>query len=289
MSASPIARGLLIALTAQAIFTINDTCAKLLTAKYSVFQIISMQALVAGVMVISALLATGQFNLSSINSPRRLATRGLLAGVGALTNIYAFSVLPLADVYAIIFCTPLIVTAVSAPLLGERIDRARWIAVIIGFCGMVIMVRPGGSPLSLGHAAALLSACISACVVLLLRTIAGQEPRLMMVAAVVAAHFIVGLPVALFIGRLPDLVDLAIILLSGASMAAGQFLMVEALRLAPAATVAPIQYTKLVWGLIVGALLFGDQPKPHVLLGTAIVVATVLYLLRRAPPRRRDL
>lgn len=110
----------------------------------------------------------------------------------------------------------------------------------------------------------------------------------MMVAAVVAAHFVVGLPVALVIGRVPDPDDIGIVVLSGATMAFGQFLMVESLRLAPAATVAPMQYTKLVWGLIIGALLFSDRPKPHVLLGTAIVVASVLYILRRSPSRRTE-
>jgi drug/metabolite transporter (DMT)-like permease len=288
MNLSPVARGLLIAVTAQAVFTVNDTCAKLLTAKYSVFQVISMQALVGGGIVIAALLATGQFRISSINSPRRLAMRGLLAGFGALTNIYAFSQLPLADVYAIIFCAPLIVTALSAPLLGEHVGLRRWIAVMVGFCGMLVMVQPGVAPLSVGQGAALLSACISACVVLLLRSIASSEPRSMMVAAVVGAHFVVGLPVALAIGRVPDLPDIPLVILSGASLALGQFLMVESLRLAPAATVAPMQYTKLGWGVLIGFVLFADMPQQHVLLGTAIVVLSVVYIMWRSPAAKRD-
>lgn len=287
MSLAPVARGLMIAVTAQFVFTINDTCSKLLAAKYSVFQVLSMQALVGAGIIVAILASTAQLRFSSISSPRRLAMRGLLAAFGALTNIYAFSLLPLADVYAIVFCAPLIVTALSAPLLGEHVGLRRWIAVAIGFSGMFVMVQPGVAPFSIGHAAALLSAFISACVVLLLRSIASSEPRSMMVAVVVAAHFAVGLPIALVTGRLPDLPDIPVVVLAGGCLALGQFLMVESLRLAPAATVAPMQYTKLIWGLLIGYLLFADRPHVHVMTGAFIIMMSVFYIIKYSPKYTR--
>ena len=283
---SDTVRGIAFALVAQAIFTISDTCAKLLSAHYSVFQIISMQALVSGSIVVTVLAYTRQLSLDGIANPLRVLSRGLLAGVGALSNFYAFSRLPLADVYAIIFCAPLLVTAVSAPFLREHVGWHRWVAVTVGFGGMLTMVQPGVTPLTTGHLAAVVAAIVSTGVVLLLRSSAGQEPRSFMVAAVVVAHFIVGLPGTLYYGRIPAPRDLVIVLLGGSAMAAAQFMMVESLRLAPAATVAPIQYTKLIWGILIGIALFGDVPEPHVLLGTVIVVASVLYIVHSEKSRR---
>jgi len=245
-----------------------------------------MQAMVSGSIVALALVVSGQINRTVVRDWRGLALRGTLAATGALASFYAYSVLPLADVYAIIFCAPLMVTAFSAPLLGERVRGKEWIAIALGFCGVLIVIDPAGHTLSLGHAAALLCAFVSVAVTLLLRTSANQGSRFMLVGAVSLGHFLVGLPGFVMTARFPNAADLPVILLGGVAMASAQFLMVQSLRMAPAALVAPAQYLKLVWGLIFGLAIFEDQPRMHMLLGAAVVIVSVLYLLERSRSRR---
>ncbi len=279
---SPVLRGVLVGIAAQSVFSVHDACAKWLTQSYSVFQVISMQAMVSGTLVALALILSGQAKRTAIRDPRGLALRGTLAATGALASFYAYTVLPLADVYAIIFCAPLMVTAVSAPLLGERVKGKEWLAIAAGFCGVLIVINPAGQALSLGHAAALVCAFVSVAVTLLLCSSANQGSRFMLVGAVSVGHFLVGLPGFMLSARPPAAGDLPVIILGGAAMAGAQFLMVQSLRMAPAALVAPAQYLKLVWGLIFGFLVFGDYPKLHMLAGAAIVILSVLYLLGRS-------
>ena len=282
MSKSLVLRGALVGIAAQSVFSIHDACAKWLTGGYSVFQVISMQATVSGSIVVLALIMSGQANPAAIQDARGLALRGTLAAAGALASFYAYSVLPLADVYAIIFCAPLMVTAVSAPLQGERVRGREWIAIALGFCGVLIVINPGGNALSFGHAAALVCAFVSVAVTLLLRSSANQGSRFMLVGVVSLGHFIVGLPGFLITARPLIAADVPVIVLGGAAMAAAQFMMVQALRTAPAALVAPAQYLKLVWGLIFGLLIFGDKPQLHMLIGATIVIMSVLYLIWRS-------
>lgn len=277
-----ILRGALLGIAAQSTFSVHDVCAKWLTGSYSVFQVISMQAVISGSIVAVVLCLTGQMSRKAIRDPRGLALRGLLAATGALASFYAYTVLPLADVYAVLFCAPLMVTAVSAPLLGERVQKKDWIAIAIGFCGVLIVIRPGGSEFSMGHLAALLCAGVSVGVTLLLRSSANQGSRFMLVGAVSLGHFLVGLPGMVLTFRAIAPVDLPVIALGGMAMASAQFLMVQALRMAPAALVAPAQYLKLVWGLIFGFVIFGDLPKAHMLVGASVVIGSVLYLLNRS-------
>jgi drug/metabolite transporter (DMT)-like permease len=279
---SLVLRGVLVGISAQSVFSIHDTCAKWLTQSYSVFQVISMQAMVSGTLVALALILSGQAKRTAIRDPRGLALRGTLAATGALASFYAYTVLPLADVYAIIFCAPLMVTAVSAPLLGERVKGREWLAIAAGFCGVLIVINPAGQALSLGHGAALVCAFVSVAVTLLLRSSANQGSRFMLVGAVSVGHFLVGLPGLMLTARPPAASDLPVIILGGAAMAGAQFLMVQSLRMAPAALVAPAQYLKLVWGLVFGFLVFGDYPKVHMLAGAAIVILSALYLLGRS-------
>jgi drug/metabolite transporter (DMT)-like permease len=281
-----VLRGALVGIAAQSVFSLHDACAKWLTGSYSVFQVISMQATVSGSIVVLALIMSGQVNRTAVHDARGLALRGTLAATGALASFYAYSVLPLADVYAIIFCAPLMVTAVSAPLLGERVRGGEWIAIALGFCGVLTVINPGGNALSFGHAAALICAFVSVAVTLLLRSSANQGSRLMLVGAVSLGHLLVGLPGFLITAKPLVAGDVPVILVGGAAMAAAQFMMVQALRTAPAALVAPAQYLKLVWGLIFGLLIFGDEPQLHMLTGAAIVIMSALYLIWRSRIRK---
>jgi drug/metabolite transporter (DMT)-like permease len=221
--------------------------------------------------------------------PKLVVARGLLGGLGAVFGFFAFSVLPLADVYAIAFCTPVVVTIASIPLLGERVGAHRWAAVLAGFLGILIMVRPGFDALSLGHLAALGMVGAGTGGVLILRTISREEERGVMVAAVMLGLLVVSLPACLLVARAPAWTDIGLVALSGLMMGSAQFLIVEALRQVPAASIAPMQYTMLVWALIYGLLVFGDPVEAHVLAGAVVVIASSLYIMHRERMRGRTL
>ncbi|UVF19540.1 DMT family transporter [Microvirga terrae] len=283
--------GVLFAIAANGLFATSDTLVKLLSLRYPIFQIIAMQAGVACIVVGIVIWRDKACRLSAVRNPKMLIGRGFLAGIGTVSGFYAFSLLPLADVYAITFGSPLVVTVAAAWLLGERTGPARWGAILVGFSGILIMVQPGYTALSLGHLAAFLNVFVGAGVILIMRTIGSQENRAIMVAAVMAGQLTASLP-GMYLSHAPAWSDLGLVTLSGFVMVSAQFLMLEALRRAPASSVAPMQYTKLVWALPIGLFVFGDEPKPHVLAGAFVVIGSVLYLLahgRRAENRMAQL
>ena len=270
--------GVLFAIAANGLFATSDTLVKLLSLHYPIFQIIAMQASVACIVVGVVIWRDKAYRLSTIRNPKMLIGRGFLAGVGTVSGFYAFSLLPLADVYSITFGSPLVVTVAAAWLLGERTPPARWAAILVGFSGILIMVQPGYAALSLGHLTAFLNVFVGAGVILIMRTIGSQENRAVMVAAVMAGQLTASLP-GLFLSHAPEWGDAGLVIVAGLVMVSAQFLMIEALRRAPASSVAPMQYTKLIWAIPVGLFVFGDEPKLHVLAGALVVIGSVLYLL----------
>ena len=280
------AKGVLLALLGFFLFATSDAVVKLLTARYSVLQLIPVHVAFAALPLLVSTVRAGDLGVLRPRHPGLVALRGLLAGAGTVLNFYAFSTLPLADVYAIIFGVPVVVAVLAVPVLGERADPHRWAAVLAGFAGVLVMVRPWAEALSLGHLAALASVFTGACVTLILRRIGREERGAAVVLAVVLGLLAVSLPAAaLQAARPPALADVGLLAVSGTLMGTAQFVMLHAFRAAPASSVAPMQYTMMVWALLYGLLLFGDPARAHVLAGAGIVVASSLYLMHRE--RRR--
>lgn len=187
----------------------------------------------------------------------------------------------MADVYAIAFCTPLLVTLLSIPILGESVGLRRWSAVVAGFIGVLVMVRPGFTTLAMGHLAALATAFTGAGTVLIMRRLRGAESPSVMVASVMVGLLAVSLPVLPFVFRMPTASDLALCAASGLMMGCAQFCILRALSLASAATVAPMQYSMMLWAVVYGLVVFGQPVSPYVLAGAAIVVMSSLYTMNR--------
>jgi drug/metabolite transporter (DMT)-like permease len=275
------ALGLGFSMLAYFLFASSDAIVKLLVQRYSVFQLIPFQVCFALIPVLGTMLATGGLRAPRRKNLRLLAVRALLAGVGTVIGIYAFSQLPMADVYAIAFCTPLLVTLLSIPILGERVGLRRWSAVVVGFVGVLVMVRPGFTTLAMGHLAALATAFTGAGTVLLMRHLRGAESPSVMVASVMVGLLTVSLPVLPFVFLMPTASDLALSAASGLMMGCAQFCILRALSLASAATVAPMQYSMMVWAVVYGLVVFGQPVSPFVLAGAAIVVLSSLYTMNR--------
>jgi drug/metabolite transporter (DMT)-like permease len=211
--------------------------------------------------------------------------RGALLAGATLMFFGAVSRMPVADAIAVVFVYPFLVTALSALLLGERVGVRRWSAVLLGFVGVLVVVRPGadfhpaGTPFALGAGTAF------ACYVLVTRRLAGRAPALVGLAftAVVGA---VALTAALpWVWRPVAPGAFALIVLMGVLTAAGHGLVLRAYETAPASLLAPLGYTEIVGAVVVGLLLFGDFPDPVTWLGIAIISASGVYISLRE--RRR--
>lgn len=281
--------GISLALAGNLAFASADAIVKLLSAHYSVFQLAFMQASFATIPLMVLVMKHGGPGRLRVRHPRLVLLRGLLAGFGGTCGVYAYSQLPLADSYAIAFSTPLIVTLLSIPILGEKVGVHRWGAVVVGLVGVLIMVRPGFAAVGPGHGAMFIAAVNGAFVVLLMRKIARLEQPAVMVTAAVGGQVLVNIPGMIWTFQMPALTDLGLAALGGLAMGSAQFLIVRGLSLAPASAVAPMQYSMMLWAVIYGAVLFATPVEPILLAGASIVIGSGLYIMHRERRRGRSL
>jgi len=209
----------------------------------------------------------------------------VLRAAGGLTAIFCFfaglRLLPLADAVSIAFAAPLMVTALSVPILGEHVGPRRWAAVIVGFLGVLVMTRPGAEAFRLEALLILAAALAYALVMLLTRRLARSDttPAIMFYSTMIS--LVVSALLLPFGWRTPEGWDLAIFILMGSVGGGGMFFMIQAYRHAPAAVVAPFDYTALVWGTLIGWLVWRELPEPTVWLGVVVVISSGLYILHR--------
>lgn len=278
---SPAARGLALALLGFALFAAHDALIKALGQTYSVFQILFFAMLFAFLPMSVLILSDASVGNYRPNFPLLLIIRSALM-IGAMMGaFYAFSVLPLAEAYALLFAMPLVVTALSVPLLGETVRARRWAAVLIGMIGVLIVLRPGVVEISLGHMAALGAACASAAAGIVVRKIGRRErsavlilyPTLFAILAMAALLPFVYVPV-----ELPHLGMMALV---GGFSVAAQLCIIAAFQSAPAALVAPAQYSQIIWATLYGALFFAEKPDIYVGLGAGVIILSGVFIVWR--------
>jgi drug/metabolite transporter (DMT)-like permease len=281
-------RGILLMLGAVAVFSTMDALIKHLAEGYSPLQIIFFRNLFAFLPLLPVL-ARGD-GLALLRTQRlgsHLARAAM--GFGAMICFFtAFALMPLADVVAISLSAPIFVTAFSVPLLAERVGPRRWAAVLVGFVGVLVMVRPGGE--GLVQPAALLplgGAVLYALALIAMRKLGATERATTTVFYFTLACTAMSALAQPFVWRTPDLADFALLVCVGLLGGSAQLLMTQALRLAPAATVAPFDYSALVFSIGYGFLIWGEVPDWMLLAGAVIVVASGLYILHRETLRRR--
>lgn len=268
-------------LLAFAIFATHDVVIKILGGAYSPFQMVFFATLFSFPLVTFILMRDKtEGNLHPVH-PWWTLVRTLCAVFTALGGFYAFTVLPLAQVYAILFATPLLITLLSIPILGEKVGLHRWLAVIVGLVGVIVVLRPGTTELSLGHLAALTCACFGALASIVVRKIGREErPIVLMLYPMAANFFVMGGLMSFHYQPLPfdDLAALGAIALLGVT---GGLLLVVAYRNSEAAVVAPMQYSQIIWATIFGYFLFGETLDVPTILGASIIIASGLYILFR--------
>jgi drug/metabolite transporter (DMT)-like permease len=278
---SSTAFGIGLALLAFALFSSTDAMIKWLSAGYPVHQMLFFNAAFALVPV--ALVTFHGGGLQQLRT-RRLGLHLVRGGVGmiaAFCAFTAFSLMPLADAYAIIFATPLLITVLSVPLLGETVRWRRGLAVVVGFGGVLVMLQPGNGSLDLAAVAAMMTAVASALSVVVVRKLSTTETTASIAFYTNAAAMVVMAGLLPFDFVVPTLADLAVMAAAGLAAGSAVMLLVAGYRRAPAAVVAPFQYSQMLWGVGLGLLFWGDVPASAVAVGATIVVASGLYILYR--------
>lgn len=273
--------GPLAALLAFALYSTHDAVVKHLGASYSVFQILFFSALLSFPLAVVMLLRDPVPGTLLPRHPGWSLVRTVSMVTGWASVFYAFSVLPLAQTYAILFSTPLMITMLAIPVLGERVGWHRGVAVAVGMAGVLVVLRPGGTELSPGHAAALLAALCSAMSSVVVRRI-GRDERaaVLMLYPMVAAVLVMGalLPLVYVPVELADLGAMAVVAVLAFAAA---LLIIAAYRRAEASVVAPMQYSQMIWAAIFGWLFFSESPDGWTIAGAALIIASGLYILFR--------
>jgi S-adenosylmethionine uptake transporter len=275
------ARGIAFAAATFACYSAADAAIKWLTGTYSVIQLTFVTSWIALIPI--GLLVWRQGNLARIRprNPRLIWIRALLLTVDSLCAYFAFSRLPLADTYTIIMAVPLLITALAAPLLGERAGHHRWIAALGGFLGVLLILRPGLTALDIGHLAAGGAALAFATALLITRHLGTRESFGALLLTVFASKIVftgIALP---FLWVPMGWSDWGLMAVAGVLIGSAHISLVEAYRCAPVPVVAPFQYSQLIWAMIFGVLLFGDVPDAFVIGGAALIIACGLYVLWR--------
>ncbi len=275
-------RGFMFALLAFGIFASHDALIKSLGNSYSVFQIIFFATLFAFVPLTVVMMADKSEGNFRPHHPWWLTLRTVSALIGASGAFYAFTTLPLIEVYALLFAMPLLITALSVPLLGETVGLRRWIAVLVGFIGVMVVLRPGTADLSLGHAAALIAACASSIANIIMRKIGNDERSAVLILIPMITNVVVMAAILPFVYTPVALPDLGVMGLIGTIVIGAQIAMIAAYRAAPAAIVAPVQYSQIIWAVLFGYLFFNDEtPDKWVAIGSAIIIASGIFVIWR--------
>jgi drug/metabolite transporter (DMT)-like permease len=207
--------------------------------------------------------------------------RSILLVAATLTFWLALIFLPLADCVVILFVSPLLVTMLAAPLLGERVGRHRWTALILGFVGMMVVMRPGFTIFYWASILPLITAFLYAGVQISTRILGRTEGALTTLLYSSAGGAIVCTIGVLFFWVTPSIEQWLVLGWMGLLGALGHYLMIKAYKIAPASLLAPFDYTTLIWATILGFVVFGDLPDIWTVLGAIIIMSSGLYLIRR--------
>ncbi|MCY3980330.1 MAG: DMT family transporter [Alphaproteobacteria bacterium] len=269
-------------MAAMAAFTGMSVCIRFASAELHPFQIVFFRNL-----LVLALMAPffRRLDLSALRRPdfpwRLYTLRSVFGTVGMICGFWAVIVMPLADVTALSFTMPLFATVGAALFLGETVRARRWTAIIVGFLGAMLVLRPDLSGLDAGAGLALTNALMIAASALVLKRLAHREPAERIVFLVSAIIAILSLAPALFVWRWPSW-EIWFVLVALAGVASlGHLAFVRALFLADLTVVMPWEFTRLPMMVLVAMLVFGETPSVWALAGGAVIFASTFYIVQR--------
>ena len=268
--------GAVCAALAYFIYTITDSIVKSMGHRYPVTEISFFTGTITSLVLVSYGISRHSLVSLKTGNMKFHILRGTIGMVQSMLGFYAYRNMPLTNAYSIYFSAPLFVTALSVVILGETVSRKRWIATAAGFIGIIIMLRPN-SNLSLASLGVLGAAILYSINITIMRFTTRTDPSIVVTlypALTTLAILAIILP---FNFTLPDTHDLLWLFLGGFLGATAAILLVIGYRLATASLAAPFQYTQILWGTVIGWLLWRDLPDFWMMVGGSIVIAAGLY------------
>jgi S-adenosylmethionine uptake transporter len=274
-------RGAAFALCAFAVYSTHDVVVKFLGGHYSPVQIVFFANLF-GFPIVTLMLMRDRVDG---NLRPRHPWWTLLRTVAAVTSttcvFYAFSVLPMAQTYALIFAAPLLITMLAIPILGETVGWRRTLAVLVGLVGVIVVLRPGSTDFTLGHVAALVAAVCSAVAAVIVRKIGGEERAAVLMLYPMAANFVVMGCALPFVYQPMPAFDLGAVATMALLGFCGGLLHITAYRTGSAVVVAPMQYSQILWAVLYGFLIFDETPDWNTAIGAGIIILSGVYVVFR--------
>ncbi|HEV7417637.1 MAG TPA: DMT family transporter [Tianweitania sediminis] len=269
-----------------ACLTVNDALAKALTSTYSPFQILFLRNLIA--LPFAVAIAASLGGTSALRSHRPVAhlLRGLLWMAAAFLFVSGVRYLGLAEATALVFVAPLFITALSALFLGEQVGWKRWLAVLVGFAGVLIAVRPGGDTFQVASLLPLATALFYALLMVSARWVDRRESVWTLLLYLTGAGALLSSLVVPFVWVPVQWDHLGLFAAIALFGTAGMTLMTQAFRLAPAVVVAPLDYTALIWATLLGWLVWNEWPDAPVIVGALVIIGSGVFTIWRENRRR---
>jgi S-adenosylmethionine uptake transporter len=275
-----VTAGIVLMLLGDFLFALNDAMGKWLVASFAVGQVLVLRSIGSAIVLTPMLARQPLSALYKVEQPRVQILRVAFATLDLALFYAAVAYLPLADVMTFYMAGPIYVAALSHFFLGERIGWRRWLAVFAGFVGVIIALRPSSAMLDWPALFGLVGSFGFALTIVLNRQLRATSD-----ATLVTWQAIAGLIGGIFlsIGHWSPFTfgELMALLLLGVVASTGHLLLTRSLKLAPASVLAPLQYTLLVWAVVLGWLFFGDLPDAQTWIGAAVIVGSGLFIFHR--------
>lgn len=279
-SVNLVVAGVLLMLGGDFMFALNDAMGKWLVASFSVGQVVLIRSVGAFIVLSPMIARQGAVKLFSIERPWLQFWRVVFATADTGLFYAAVVYLPLADVMTFYMAGPIYVAALSHLLLGEKVGWRRWLAILVGFGGVVIALRPSTASLSLSSLFALVGSISFALTLILSRLLRGTSDAVLVTWQTLGA-LAIGAALSVTTWRTPSALDFSAMLLLGVVSCCAHLMITRALKLAPAATLAPLHYTLLLWAVVFGRVFFNDVPDRQILIGSAVIVLAGLFIFHR--------
>ena len=273
--------GIALMLTGIAGFAVMDAIIKWLTADYPVPQVVALRSWFG--LPLLGILALHEGGLKSLKTRRPLVHIGRygLVLILSFSFFWALSQMKLVDAIAITFAAPIFITALSVPLLKEPVGMHRWVAISIGFCGVLIMLRPGMGVFQWAALVVLGSVVVYALLMITTRAFKSTESTASLMLYPQLGMSLTGIGFAPYFWVNPSPGDLGLFALAGLFGSVGVMCLTHAFRLGPAAVISPFEYSALIWATLLGFLLWGELPDAFTLVGAGIVISSGLYIIYR--------
>lgn len=275
------ARGIAFMILAVGLFAVMDALVKWLGQGYSTVQLVFFRSLFAFIPLAFLVFRSGLREALIMRSPLGHLLRSLVGIVSLGTFFYAFIHMRLADAVAITFAAPLFVTALSVPLLGEKVGLRRWSAVLVGFVGVLVMVQPGAGVFQQIALVPLCGTVFYALAVIMVRKLSRTESSASIVFYFTLSCTLASAALLPFHWITPGPLDLALLIAVGIIGGMAQITITKAFRLADVAVIMPFEYSAMIWAVFLGFFIWGEVPGLNIWVGVTIVMASGLYILYR--------